>query len=75
MLPAEYLNTKQPKLSINGIEAELHATCARRVTTALWGNVLDICRVKMDCSEAAKIGYLGECALWASEILRYQWNR
>lgn len=80
VLPAEYLNrrsnnAKQPELSSNGVEAELHATCARTVPTAFWENVLDICSVKKDCDEAGKAKHLGECALWASEIFRYQWNR
>ena len=82
VLPAEYINgngcsntARQPKLPSNEIEAELRATCARTIPTAFWENVLDICSVKKDCSEAAKADHVGECALWASEIMRYQWNR
>lgn len=75
VLPVEYLKGNGLELSNNGIEVELHASCARTAPTAFWENVLDICSVKKDCGEAAKAEYFDECALWASEILRYQWNR
>lgn len=81
VLPAECLYTngrsnlaKQPELPSDGTEVEL-ATCATTAPTAFWENVLDICSVKRDCGEAAKAENIGECALWASEILRHQWNR
>lgn len=81
VLPAEYLNgngrsslAKQPEIASNGIEVEL-ATCARTAPTAFWENVLDTCSVKKECGEEAKAENIGECALWASEILRHQWNR
>lgn len=81
VLPAEYLNgnersglAKQPEISSNGIEAGL-AACAKTAPTAFWENVLDICSVKKNCDEAAKAENIVECALWASEILRHQWNR
>lgn len=81
VLPAEYLNgngrsslAKQPEISSNGIEAEL-AACAKTAPTAFWENVLGIFSVKKNCGEAAKAENISECALWASEILRHQWNR
>lgn len=81
VLPAEYLNgngrsslAKQPEISSNGVEAELVA-CTKTAPTAFWENVLGTCSVKKNCGEAAKAENIGECALWASEILRHQWNR
>lgn len=81
VLPAEYLNgngrsslAKQPEISNDGIEAEL-AVCAKTPPTAFWENVLAICSVKTNCGETAKAENISECALWASEILRHQWNR
>lgn len=81
VLPGEYLNgngrlnrAKQPEISSNGIEAEL-AVCATTAPAAFWENVLGVCSVKINCGETVKAEKIGECALWASEILRHQWNR
>lgn len=78
VLLAEYLSgngrsslAKQPEISSNGNEAEL-AACAKTAPTAFWENVLGICSVKKNCSEAVKAENISECALWASEILRHQ---
>lgn len=81
VLPADYLSgngrsslAKQPEISSNGIEAEL-AACAKKPPTAFWENVLGICSVKKNCGEEVKAENISECALWATEILRHQWNR
>lgn len=81
VLSAEYLNgngrssrAKQPEISINGIEAEL-AVSAKTAPTTFWENVLGVCSVKANCGETAMAENISDCALWASEILRHQWNR